>query len=202
MTAERKLNDRIPELLLKYPPPPGTPELDDILTVAVQEFSLEESEVEASRLCLVPSPTPARLLTPSHLRGGPFRSEVATQTETRLEHTTKDKTFFKPKYRKVVAKPVPAHPEQDTIMLSGKFSVGTRITLTVIFRSSRPTRRNARLEDRPKWGVNKPSTRYIKASDRYPFIRNRNDTDDSRQVPIGTIVPTPRLDFHGVNLSK
>ncbi|CAB0017336.1 unnamed protein product, partial [Nesidiocoris tenuis] len=48
------------------------------------------------------------------------------------------------------------------------------------WRVSRATRRVQRLEDRPKWGVNRPPMRYIKASDRYPFSRTRNDTDDSR----------------------
>ncbi|KAF6203059.1 hypothetical protein GE061_003472 [Apolygus lucorum] len=127
-TAERT-SPKIRESRQSYPPLPGSPDLDDILTVAVRDFNLEESEVEASRLCVIPSPTHVRLLTPTLLRGGLYRSEVGTQTETR---------------------------------------------------SSRLTRRTQRLEDRPKWGVNRPSTRFIKASDRYPFSRNRNDTDDSR----------------------
>ncbi|XP_014242930.1 trichohyalin-like [Cimex lectularius] len=132
---EPSLERVIPEVCHSPPPPPEQsfekmathPSEIRELTLAVSELRIEAEEIDASRICVVPSP--GRLLTPTVFRQK-AKTERSTQTETK-----------------------------------------TRISRS----------KSIRMEDRPKWGVNRPTTRYVKASDRDPYRKTiKYRQNDSR----------------------
>ncbi|CAH1400411.1 unnamed protein product [Nezara viridula] len=68
-------------------------------------------------------------------------------------------------------------PPPGRLLTPSRYRAGRsveRATQTEASGRTKVMRRFLRLEERPKWGVNRPTTQYVKASDRDPFRRSRH----------------------------
>lgn len=138
------------------------PEIEDELAATVHQFSM------------TPAPSTASITSQSH------SNDASTQTDDKKSvfECCSQCRYHKHHHHHVLVDEVgPPEPNEDP-KDHGKSTAPTNETKAIEFKELKEIQR---LEDRPKWGVNRPQVQYVKASERDPnYVRNRKKCHKKR----------------------